>query len=120
MTPMKTLIEQLADAFMACPLPDSVCPDPCAMMKGYPNRVGTNLLTVVEAQQMFEHVLAKVRPSSIAVVLEAIEADAKACDEEAMALKEKKDELNAYLMSSQAMAHRLDIQRIKNAIATKS
>lgn len=115
---MKTYIDKLVDAFVAWPLPESVCSDPCATMKGYPNRSGTNLLTAVEARQMFEYLLTKVQDPTLglALALSKIEADAKDCEMQAAALKAKKDELNAYLMSTQAMAHRLDVQRIKIAI----
>lgn len=47
----------LAERFCAAPLPESVCSDPCATMPGYPHRTGTNLLTVVEAEQVLTHVL---------------------------------------------------------------
>lgn len=50
----------LAEAFLRWPLPDSVCADPCATKQG-PGRVGTNLLSYVEAKQMFEHVLANIK-----------------------------------------------------------
>jgi hypothetical protein len=49
--------DEMVDRFLNWPLPDSVCCDPCACMKNYPNsRIGTNLLTAVEARQMLEHV----------------------------------------------------------------
>lgn len=41
-----------AETFCATPLPASVCADACATMSGYPNRSGTNLLTVAEAEQV--------------------------------------------------------------------
>lgn len=47
----------MVDAFLNWPLPASVCSDLCATTQGYPDRIGTNLLTAVEAQQMLEHVL---------------------------------------------------------------
>lgn len=59
--PDKALIEKLADAFVAWPLPDSVCSDQCATMRDYKHRSGTNLLTVLEARQMFEYCLSKVQ-----------------------------------------------------------
>jgi hypothetical protein len=48
-------------------------------------------------------------------VIKTIEADAVACEREGRQLELKQDKLNAYLMATQAMAHRLDIQRIKAA-----
>jgi hypothetical protein len=48
-------------------------------------------------------------------VLAIIEADAKACDADAKRHKEKGDELNSYLMATQAMAHQLDIARFRKA-----
>lgn len=54
-------ISEMVNAFLAWPLPDSVCSDGCVTIKGYPRRSGTNLLTADEAKQMFEHVLKKVK-----------------------------------------------------------
>jgi len=51
------LINQMADEFCRWPLPDSVCADLCATMRDYKHRSGTNLLTVVEAQQMIREVV---------------------------------------------------------------
>jgi len=48
-------------------------------------------------------------------VLATIEADAKACEADAKRHKEKGDELNSYLMATQAMAHQLDIARFRMA-----
>lgn len=56
--PSKNRLGQLVVAFLAWPLPDSVKCDPCALEGGC-GRIGTNLLTAVEARQMFEHVLTK-------------------------------------------------------------
>lgn len=49
-------------------------------------------------------------------VLAVIEKDAKACDKLADELRRKGDNLNGYLMDTQAMAHRLDIARIVQAM----
>ncbi len=46
----------MVDDFLRWPLPDSVCTDGCATRQG-PGRVGTNLLTAIEAKQMFETVV---------------------------------------------------------------
>lgn len=54
------LNEQLALAFVSQPLPDSVAVDPCASYRGYANRKGTNLLSVVEAETMFTGMLEKL------------------------------------------------------------
>ena len=56
-------------------------------------------------------------PDILKEVIGVIEKDAVECDKQAAELKAKKDELNSYLMSTQAMCHRLDIQRIKTAFA---
>lgn len=53
----------LAEAFLRWPLPDSVCADLCATKQG-PGRFGTNLLSYVEAKQMFEQVLANTTVSN--------------------------------------------------------
>lgn len=50
-------VNALADKFLAWPLPDSVCADFCATQQNAPHRVGTNLLTAIEAKQMIEHLL---------------------------------------------------------------
>lgn len=50
--------DEMVNRFLSWPLPASVCADPCASMPDYPHsRIGTNLLTAVEARQMLEHVL---------------------------------------------------------------
>lgn len=51
------LIDSMVDDFLRWPLPDSVCADGCATKQG-PGRVGTNLLSAVEAKQMFTDVVA--------------------------------------------------------------
>lgn len=48
--------DELANAFLRWPLPHSVCADLCATKQG-PGRVGTNLLSFVEARQMFRDLL---------------------------------------------------------------
>jgi hypothetical protein len=59
----KSKIEAMVNVFLAWPLPSTVCPDRCVLDRDYPHRIGTNLLTAVEAKQMFEYVLAKVQES---------------------------------------------------------
>jgi hypothetical protein len=46
------LVDDLASAFLRWPLPDSVAADLCTM-KPQPGRIGTNLLSYVEAREMF-------------------------------------------------------------------
>lgn len=46
----------LAEAFCKTTLPSTVCADPIAAMT-CENRTGTNLMTVVEAQDVFENML---------------------------------------------------------------
>jgi len=71
------LADKLVNAFLAWPLPDSVCSDQCATEKGYPNRSGTNLLTAIEARQMFEYLLGRcgtlIHPDQLKPVVEALE-----------------------------------------------
>jgi hypothetical protein len=50
------LIDKMVDDFLRWPLPDSVCADGCATKQG-PNRVGTNLLSAIEAKEMFRAVV---------------------------------------------------------------
>lgn len=52
------LINEMADEFCRWPLPETVCADRCACDRNYPNRSGTNLLTVIEARIMFADVVA--------------------------------------------------------------
>lgn len=54
---MTDYIDNLVSRFLTWKLPETVCADPCASMRDYPNRTGTNLLTAVEARQMIEHLL---------------------------------------------------------------
>jgi len=53
---MKT-IDQLTDDFLRWPLPESVWSDLCVTMSGYKGRVGTNLLSAVEAKQMLQELV---------------------------------------------------------------
>lgn len=53
----RELLPALVDAFLAWPLPESVCSDACVTERAAPHRIGTNLLTADEARQMFEHAL---------------------------------------------------------------
>ncbi len=50
------LIDSMVDDFLRWPLPVSVCADLCATNQG-PGRVGTNLLSAVEAKEMFRAVV---------------------------------------------------------------
>ena len=56
-------MKAMVDRFLQWPLPESVCADLCATKQG-PGRIGTNLLTATEAQQMLEYVLSAVPQSS--------------------------------------------------------
>ena len=51
------LLEAMTNAFLRWPLPESVCADPCATKHSDKNRIGTNLLTAVEAKQMFRELV---------------------------------------------------------------
>jgi len=51
----------LVDRFLAWPLPESLCSDPCASIPGYPHRAGTNLMTAEQAEAMIEYVIAAPR-----------------------------------------------------------
>lgn len=53
----RPIAHDMAESFLRWPLPESVCADLCATKQG-PGRVGTNLLSLIEARQMFEYVLA--------------------------------------------------------------
>lgn len=50
------LIEELTNAFLQWPLPESVCADLCATQQKT-GRIGTNLLTFTEAKQMFTDIV---------------------------------------------------------------
>lgn len=60
---MGNRIKELADLFLAWPLPESVCSDHCVTVSGYPHqRSGTNLLTAAEARKMLEYLFANSTP----------------------------------------------------------
>lgn len=71
-------LKALVDRFLVWPLPDSVCADPCACKPGYPHRVGTNLLTAVEAEQMLAYVVGPYL-AKLEAVAKAAEARCAAC-----------------------------------------
>lgn len=50
-------LDRLAERFLTWPLPESVCSDLCATMRGHPGRTGTSLLSFIEAREMLRHVL---------------------------------------------------------------
>lgn len=50
--------KSFVDSFLAWPLPNSVCSDPCASAPNYPHRSGTNLLNATEAEALFKDVVA--------------------------------------------------------------
>lgn len=49
----------LAEEFCRWPLPTSVCADHCATVHGREGRSGTNLLSVSEMKQFFDHLVEK-------------------------------------------------------------
>lgn len=53
----KNFAKLLAEAFCKATLPKSVCADQIATFPNEKNRTGTNLMTVVEAQDVFENML---------------------------------------------------------------
>jgi hypothetical protein len=54
----KVQIKELVDRFLNWPLPASVRSDLCVTMVDYPHqRIGTNLLTANEAEQMIRYLL---------------------------------------------------------------
>ncbi len=63
---------QLAERFLRWPLPDSVCTDLCATKQG-PNRVGTNLLSFIEAKQMMKDVVLPVLAPLVVMCCESTE-----------------------------------------------
>jgi len=71
----------MVDRFLSWPLPASVCADPCASMSGYPHRrVGTNLLTAIEAREMLKFVLADLPAEpGMVPVSEEVPAAPKVC-----------------------------------------
>ena len=78
-------IKALVNRFLSWPLPGTVCTDLCTTIPDLPNvnlpnvpkRIGTNLLTANEAEQMFEYVLDGVEEHSpgVAAIAYALEAD---------------------------------------------
>ncbi len=61
-------LQLLVDRFLRWPLPASVRSDDCACIQGYPHRIGTNLLTAIEAKEMLTFVLAAQPEPSAATV----------------------------------------------------
>lgn len=54
------IINEFANEFIKWKLPDSVCADGCASMRGYLHRSGTNLLTFDEAKQLAEEIVVPI------------------------------------------------------------
>lgn len=78
---MKTLTQNLTDAFLQWHLPKSVCADGCTTTTEWPHpRYGTNLLTATETEQMIKEVilprvLDKARVEAIAVKMRKFAAE---------------------------------------------
>lgn len=70
------LIDAMVDEFLRWPLPDSVCADGCATKQG-PGRVGTNLLTAIEAEQMLKAV---VLPKLMITTTAAVAAEPRSAE----------------------------------------
>lgn len=51
------IIGEIANKFLACPLPDTVKADLCAVEQNYQGRTGTNLLSFTEAKKMLVEIL---------------------------------------------------------------
>jgi hypothetical protein len=66
-----SLVKALAERFCAAPLPESVCADLCATLKG-PGRTGTNLLTVSEAEAVLGYTLQALSSGARAVLTERV------------------------------------------------
>lgn len=62
-------IRTLAERFCTAQLPDSVCADFCATVQG-PNRTGTNLLTVQEAEVVLGYTLGALPAAARDVLVE--------------------------------------------------
>lgn len=54
---MRDEFKEMAERFCSWPLPSSACADGVACLPGIPDRTGTNLLTVAEAEQMAKYVV---------------------------------------------------------------
>lgn len=72
-------IAEMINAFLKWPLPESVCADACATTRCHKHRSGTNLLTMLEAMQMFQEVvcpiIAKYAAQAPAPSSDAVEAE---------------------------------------------
>lgn len=64
-------LDEMVNAFLSWPLPESVCSDTCATVHGHKGRSGTNLLTAVEAKAMFSEVVIPVIGASDRGLFEA-------------------------------------------------
>lgn len=79
-------------------------------------QVHYNGITFIEHAKQLEIKLAAIE-SAIKQAIKEIESDALSCERESDKFKQANDQINAYLMGTQAMAHRLDINRINRALA---
>lgn len=70
---MSTTTKQLAEAFLRWPLPKSVRSDECATVQ-QEGRIGTNLLTYIEAEKMFTDIVGPTLAENAALL---IDCDAK-------------------------------------------
>jgi hypothetical protein len=83
---IQKMINDMADEFCRWPLPESVRADPIACGHTVKNRVGTNLLTVVEARQMFADIVAP-KIDKLATEHAALCSLAKGANEDGRVLK---------------------------------
>lgn len=91
--PEQVLVE-MAEAFLRWPMPESVCADLCST-KQQPGRVGTNLLSYVEALQMMTDV---VRPH----LYEIAKAKIEGLEHENTAAWSENDKLKAKIAALEA------------------
>jgi len=86
------LMKKLVDRFLLWPLPVSVCSDLCVTFHGRTDRIGTNLLTAIEARAMLEFVLEPVRSAEAIKRLTVIDQELDASSPAATAVAPKDDD----------------------------
>lgn len=75
---LEEAIETMTNAFLRWPLPESVCADLCATKQG-PGRIGTNLLTFTEANQMIRAIVVSEMLSIAKDRIDALSHENTAC-----------------------------------------
>ena len=105
--------QALAEAFLRWPLPDTVCADLCATKQGE-GRIGTNLLSFIEAKQMMTDIVLPALAPLAVMCADATEQANKELRNEVTRLTAERREvecLRKQVAGNAAMAGRLENER---------